>query len=64
MNFNAAEFMQYRSPVGGGPSGNTWPRWESPCLLLTSVRLVRRLAGCDRYLTGAIILGDSLAPWL
>src|SRR6185437_3920976 len=21
------EFRQCRSPVGGGPSGNTWPRW-------------------------------------
>ena len=23
MNFNEAEFMQYRSPVGRGPSSNT-----------------------------------------
>src|SRR5690554_5301090 len=23
----ATEFRQWRSPVGGGPSGNTWPRW-------------------------------------
>ncbi len=23
MNFRAAEFMQYRSPVGGGPSSKT-----------------------------------------
>src|SRR3989339_693940 len=37
MNLIAAEFMQYRSPVGGGPSLNTWPRWELACLLLTSV---------------------------
>src|SRR5688572_2991486 len=26
-NFNATPFMQYRSPVGRGPSGNRWPRW-------------------------------------
>ena len=30
--------MQYRNPVGLGPSLNTCPRWESPCLLRTSVR--------------------------
>src|SRR5688572_10636778 len=34
---NAAEFMQYRSPVGLGPSSNRWPRWESACADLTSV---------------------------
>jgi hypothetical protein len=43
MNFNDAEFMQYRSPVGKGPSLKTWPRWESPCLLLTSVLLAKKL---------------------
>jgi len=25
MNFNAAELMQYRNPVGGGPSSNRCP---------------------------------------
>jgi hypothetical protein len=25
--FKEAEFMQYRNPVGFGPSSNTWPRW-------------------------------------
>src|SRR5512132_1554231 len=25
-SLSAAELMQYRSPVGRGPSGNTWPR--------------------------------------
>jgi hypothetical protein len=30
--------MQYRNPVGGGPSSKTWPRWLSACLLRTSVR--------------------------
>ena len=36
MNRNEAELMQYRSPVGRGPSGNTCPRCESPCLLRSS----------------------------
>src|SRR5271168_551618 len=30
--------MQYRSPVGGGPSGNTCPRWALHSLHFTSVR--------------------------
>jgi len=34
--------MQYLKPVDGGPSWNTCPRWESACLLLTSVRVVKR----------------------
>jgi len=42
MNRMEAEFMQYRSPVGAGPSANTCPRWESACLLLTSVRVMKR----------------------
>src|SRR5690606_6690575 len=33
-----AEFMQKRSPVGWGPSGNRWPRWASQRAQLTSVR--------------------------
>ena len=35
-----AEFMQYRRPVGLGPSVNTWPRWESHRLHNTSVRIM------------------------
>lgn len=35
----AAEFMQYRSPEGGGPSVKTCPRCESPWRLRTSVRV-------------------------
>ncbi len=30
--------MQYRSPVGAGPSGNTWPRWAPHCAHTVSVR--------------------------
>ena len=36
MNLNAAEFMQYLKPVGGGASLKTWPRCEPDFLLLTS----------------------------
>ena len=42
MNRSAAEFMQYLRPVGAGPSEKTCPRWESPCLLRTSVRFENR----------------------
>ena len=35
--------MQYRSPVGLGPSGKTWPRWASQRLQRTSVRRMKRL---------------------
>src|SRR5690554_6482398 len=34
----AAELMQYRRPVGAGPSGKTWPRWPPQLAHLTSVR--------------------------
>src|SRR5579884_1116987 len=37
-NFSAAELMQYRNPVGGGPSLNTWPWWPSHRAQWTSVR--------------------------
>src|SRR6516162_8440489 len=40
MNFNAAEFMQYRSPVGGGPSSKTCPRCASHRAHRTSVRSI------------------------
>src|SRR5579884_4100244 len=40
MNFNATPLMQYRSPVGGGPSGKTWPRWLPQRLQWTSVRII------------------------
>src|SRR5258708_37861289 len=37
-NLSEAEFMQYRSPVGRGPSSNTWPRCASHSLQATAVR--------------------------
>src|SRR6201993_864128 len=39
----ATPFMQYRRPVGGGPSLNTWPRWPPHRLHRTSVRIMPRL---------------------
>jgi len=41
INLRADEFMQYLKPVGGGPSLNTCPRWESAFLLRTSVLTVK-----------------------
>ena len=37
------EFMQYRSPVGCGPSGNTCPKWPPHRAHVTSTRLIQRL---------------------
>src|SRR5512134_2272324 len=34
-------FMQYRNPVGGGPSSKTWPRWPPQRRQCTSVRTVK-----------------------
>jgi len=36
--------MQYRRPVGSGPSSNTWPRWASHRLHNTSVLTTARLS--------------------
>ncbi len=35
--------MQYRSPVGLGPSSKTWPRWEPQFAHATSVRRMNRV---------------------
>ena len=32
--------MQYRWPVGPGPSSNTWPRWPPQARQTTSVRTI------------------------
>ena len=37
---SAAELMQYRKPVGGGPSGKTCPKWASPVFERTSTRRI------------------------
>lgn len=36
----AAELIQYRFPVGLGPSSNTWPRWAPHFEQRTSVRFM------------------------
>jgi hypothetical protein len=38
LKFIATPLMQYLKCVGGGPSGNTWPRWLPQRLQCTSVR--------------------------
>ena len=44
MNRSDAELMQYRRPPASlGPSGNTCPRWLSPCVERTSVRTIPKL---------------------
>src|SRR3990172_8893882 len=54
MNLSAAEFMQYLSPVGFGPSLKTCPRWESACLLRTSVLLMNNpLSSLSTILSGS-----------
>jgi len=35
--------MQYRRPVGSGPSSNTWPRWDPQLAHSTSVRRMSKL---------------------
>jgi hypothetical protein len=42
-NFNDPEFMQYRKPVGSGPSSNTWPRCASHKAQFTAVRTIPKL---------------------
>jgi hypothetical protein len=40
--------MQYRRPLGGGPSGNTWPRCASQVLQTVSTRF-RKAGPSKRY---------------
>jgi hypothetical protein len=42
-NFNDPELMQYRKPVGSGPSSNTWPRCASHKAQFTAVRTIPKL---------------------
>src|SRR4051794_9476476 len=46
-NFIDTPFMQYRSPVGGGPSGKTWPRWPPQRAQWTSVRVWKKLRSTE-----------------
>lgn len=45
-SFSEAEFVQYLRPVGGGPSGNTCPRWLSHLAHLISVRTMPSDRSC------------------
>ena len=42
-SFSDTELMQYRSPVGLGPSGKTCPRCESQREHVTSIRLIPKV---------------------
>src|SRR6185295_13565429 len=42
-SLSAAELMQYRSPVGSGPSSKTCPRCPSQAAHSTSVRVMKKL---------------------
>src|SRR3954449_10253276 len=46
-SFKAAELMQYRRPLGPGPSSKTWPRWPLHFEHSTSVRIMPWLISCS-----------------
>ena len=64
VNASETEFRQWRSPVGGGPSGKTWPRWLSQRAQTISVRtmpwLVSRMRRRWRSSYGAKKLGQPV----
>src|SRR5215831_622811 len=61
---SAAELMQYRKPVGLGPSGKTWPRWASQRWQATAVRtmpnVVSRISSTFSLATGSQKLGQPV----
>src|SRR6266404_7614696 len=63
-NRSDAEFMQYRSPVGRGPSSNTCPRCASHNVQLTAVRAIPKVLSWSRRTfssaTGAQKLGHPV----
>src|SRR5215204_974016 len=54
-NFSDTPFMQYRCPVGCGPSSNTWPRWPPQFRQCTSTRVMP----CVVSLVVATALGNG-----
>ena len=56
--------MQYRSPVGPGPSGNTCPRWAPQLRQTTSVRTIPWLVSVrpstPSSVAGAVKLGHPV----
>src|ERR1700751_517097 len=59
-NFSEAEFMQYRRPVGCGPSSNTCPRWASRSVQFTSSRIIPRLVSRRVYTFSSSIVDQKL----
>src|ERR671919_855582 len=55
-----AEFMQYRSPVAVGPSGNTWPRRASQAAQRASVRTMPWLRSSMRVTRPSVISRSKL----
>src|SRR3989339_113163 len=63
-NLNAAALMQYRLPLGAGPSLKMWPRWASQRAQFTSILCMPRLSSsCIRTFnseTGSQKLGQPV----
>lgn len=51
VNVRATPFIQYRRPVGCGPSLNTWPRWPEQREHCTSVRGKKKMLLSSTSLT-------------
>src|SRR5579863_5821535 len=64
INRSDAEFMQYRSPVGFGPSSNTCPRCASHSVQATAVRtmpmLVSEISRTFSFAIGSQKLGQPV----
>ena len=64
MKRSEAEFMQYRRPVGFGPSSKTWPRWAPSTVQWTSSRtmskLVSRVTSTKPGSIGLVKLGQPV----
>src|SRR3954452_3730526 len=50
--------MQYRNPVGRGPSSKTWPRWASHSVHKTSERVTPRLTSIEVF-TFCLAIGSQ-----
>src|SRR5882762_2152220 len=57
---SATELMQYRSPVGCGPSSKMCPRWASHLLHFTSVRRIPWLASFSASTASSLAAADTL----
>jgi hypothetical protein len=62
-NSSETPFMQYRKPVGRGPSAKTWPRWPLQREQWTSVRSIPRVRSVvvsTAFVIGAQKLGHPV----